>query len=550
MNKLQKPAGWALIISYFVLTYLLTLHVPALWSPDELRYAEISRELLATRDWVVPHFNGLFYFEKPIMGYWLNAIAQMIFGQTNFAVRFMSSLSVLGSALCIMFMVRRVFGRTQAYLSVGVYLSFFIVIAVGTFSVLDSFLTFWLTLTFVAFYMALEAVSQRQRCLFYLLAGMGCGGAFLTKGFLALALPFMVVVAYAILQHQFRQLMVYGWLSVASALTVTLPWAIAVHLRAPDFWHYFFWVEHIHRFFSNEAQHVSPVWFFVPVMLLALMPWTFLTLPAFRHLRTSLALPAVRYTLLWAVLPFIFFSLSRGKLATYILPCMAPLAILITHGLIWAFEHKKETLRHLCLMHAGLMMAIALVALIAFLLGFLPFGPGEGYKLGLLVVSMLLWSGCIVLAGRCTHIGAFFVGHMLAPVALFTVIGFVLPDRVTDAKQPQWLIEKVAPHVDDDTVLVADYPTIMSAFNWYLRRDDVYLLGQKGEVSYGLGYADSQHRFIEYEALGAFILEKRQHHAIAVEFRTSTTFETPLPPHDRIIELGPYKVLFFDRKTS
>ncbi|WP_462380042.1 phospholipid carrier-dependent glycosyltransferase [Pseudomonas sp. Marseille-QA0892] len=543
----NRLLGWPLLIGYFATVYLLGSTAPALWSPDELRYAEIAREIIATGDWVAPHFNGLLYFEKPILGHWFNAIAQLLFGENNFSVRVVSALAALGSAYCLSLMVRRERGRDQALLAAGIYLSMFLVIGLGTYSALDGLLNFWMTATFVAFYFALHAEHGRARFSYFALGGALCGAAVLTKGFLALALPVIVVAPYALWQRKLHTLLVYGWASVAAAFLVCLPWAIAIHREAPDFWNYFFWVEHVHRFFAKDAQHAEPIWFFMPLLPLATLPWTFAAFTSLARLRHDVAQPWVRYALLWAFVPFVFFSLSRGKLPTYILPCMAPIALLLSQGLTAAFRTHRQGLARASWLQAGVMASITLGILVAYLMGKLPLGDGERYKAYLLMTTLLVWAVCIAAASYARTLGAFTLAHMLAPAALFLAVGVAVPDRVIDGKQPDRFIQQIAPDIPADAVLIADNPARMSALNWYLKRDDVYMTGSRGEVSYGLSYPDARHRYIDNEALGSFIAEQRTHHPVVMLVSSLPDMGSDFPAYDRLVGQTRLQALFFDR---
>ncbi|VTP88751.1 4-amino-4-deoxy-L-arabinose transferase [Proteus vulgaris] len=97
--------------------------------------------------------------------------------------------------------------------------------------------------------------------------------AFMTKGFLALAIPVIVMIPVTLYQKQFTQMLLYGLLAVLSAALISLPWALAVAKAEPDYWHYFFWVEHIQRFSGEDAQHSAPFWYYIPVILLGVIPW-------------------------------------------------------------------------------------------------------------------------------------------------------------------------------------------------------------------------------------------------------------------------------------
>jgi 4-amino-4-deoxy-L-arabinose transferase-like glycosyltransferase len=181
----------------FLLLYIVPLNVRPVAVPDEARYGEISREMLDTKDFIVPRLNGLRYFEKPVLGYWLNAASMSLFGDNGFAIRFPSSLAVGLTALTIFLMVRR-FHRCEstALLAAFIYMTFVGVYGMGTFCLLDNLLTFFLTAMLSCLFVAGANDTGRKRNWWLLLCGVFCGTAFLTKGFLVIIVPSVIMVPF------------------------------------------------------------------------------------------------------------------------------------------------------------------------------------------------------------------------------------------------------------------------------------------------------------------------------------------------------------------
>jgi 4-amino-4-deoxy-L-arabinose transferase len=309
-----------LLLSFFLLAYILPLGVRDLVVPDETRYGEIPREMIAGGEWISPHLNGLRYFEKPVMGYWVHAGALLLFGENNFAVRLPSALSVGLSALLI-FVLARYVSRSEdedagfaPTLAVLIFLSCFEVFGVGNTAVLASLFSFFLTATITAFFFATESSprSAREKG-FLFLAGLSCGLSFLTKGFLGFAVPVLAVAPYLVWQRRYADLLRMSWLPILTAIVVSLPWSIAIHLREPDFWRYFFWNEHIRRFMADNAQHKESFWFFFLTAPGMFVPWVFMVPAAVPGIKTRLfeqGAPGrlLKFCLCWLVLPFLFFS--------------------------------------------------------------------------------------------------------------------------------------------------------------------------------------------------------------------------------------------------
>lgn len=520
-----------LLLVLFALYYLIPLEFRHLWQPDETRYAEISREMLVNGNWVVPHFFDLRYFEKPIAGYWINNLSQLIFGHNNFAVRFGSVFSITLTALLVYWLTLRVWrDRTTALMAGVIFLTSLLVYGIGTYAVLDPMITLWLVAAMCSYWLAVEAPTTGKKVLAWLLMGFACGMGFMTKGFLALAVPVVAILPWAIQQKRFKELLTFGPLAVIGAAAISAPWAIAIARQAPDFWHYFFWVEHIQRFAEANAQHKAPFWYYLPVLILGCLPWLALLPGALRNgWRDRRESSGSFYLLCWVVMPLLFFSIAKGKLPTYILPCFAPLAALLARQAMQLMAVNGRALK----VNGWINLVFGLICTIV-VVGFLApwgvakhsvYGHHEVLKVALASGAFLLWGICgLITLKSPTQRWSW---AALCPLALALVVGQAIPDYVMDSKQPQQFIHGMQNEIAPSRFVLANNPGIASGLAWELQRSDILLYDQPGEVQYGLSYPDAQGKLIEGSDFAQWLEQHRREGSVTLVMLLSRTEDNP-----------------------
>ena len=331
---------WALL----AVGWFATIQVRPLLDPDEGRYAEIPREMLASGDFITPRFNDLKYFEKPPLQYWATAAVYGLFGLTEWTSRAWSVGLAFATLPLVFAWVRRLYGDAAALTAVAALAvsPFFLVI--GHLNLLDAAFTFWLTAAVLAFTLAQSAPAGAPAERHWMLAAWALAAlAVLSKGIVVGVLAGGSLMLYTLIERDvqtWRRL--HPVAGVGLFALIAVPWFLLVSLRNPSFPAFFFVHEHFTRFLTTVHQRVEPWWYFLPLLLAAVLPWLVPLARATRAAWSDPGLPAVavaapgaatrfrplRFLLVYAAVILVFFSASGSKLAPYILPMVPVLAAL------------------------------------------------------------------------------------------------------------------------------------------------------------------------------------------------------------------------------
>jgi len=338
-----------LLFVAIALIWFSNLEYRTLIKPDEGRYAEIPREMVASGDWVTPHLNDLKYFEKPPLQYWATATAYTLFGEHQWTSRLWTALTGFAGILLVWFAGFRLFGREAAGYAALLLSSSLLYVLMGHINTLDMGVTFFLTLGIVGLLLGQNEADTFLQRFWMLIAWAGLAFAVLSKGLIGLVLPGAALFIYCLVQRDFSALKRMRWLlGISVFLLITVPWFILVMKANPEFFDKFFIYEHYTRFTTKELGRYQPWYYFVPILLLGMLPWTLLMFDALRQSwhgdsHYGKRFNAERFLLIWAVFIYLFFTVSGSKLPSYLLPMFPALALLMgrriaqmrPHTLFW-----------------------------------------------------------------------------------------------------------------------------------------------------------------------------------------------------------------------
>ncbi len=273
--------------------YLPGLGRPALWEPDEGRYAEIAREMVLSGDYVTPRDDFELYFEKPPLVYWAEAASIEIFGVNEFAVRLPAALFSVGQVVVTAALAEVMFGATAGFFAALVLALSPLFFGFARFATLDPALAFFLTAALAAFYLAAreDSFSQPSARRWMLISAAMLALGTLAKGPIALLLGGAIALAWLAVERRLREIvrMPLVWCGMIYA-AIVLPWFILMEARNPGFLRFFFIHEHLERYVTSSEHGWGP-WFFIPIVIGGAWPWIFFVPLGWSAMRTDDVLP-------------------------------------------------------------------------------------------------------------------------------------------------------------------------------------------------------------------------------------------------------------------
>jgi 4-amino-4-deoxy-L-arabinose transferase-like glycosyltransferase len=360
---------WVSLSAAVAVLVCLFSHLGAmgLVGPDEPRYAWIARAMAQTGDWVTPRLYGQPWFEKPALYYWAAAIGFRLHLPAEWAARLPSAFAALAAAIAIGWLAWKLcdaspeFAWNPALLAPLVFSTSVAAIGFARAATPDMLFSMFITLAMASAACILHRSkalrapaddpqrSPQRDALPCTLFGIFLGLAVLAKGPAAIILGGGAIGLWALTTKQWRAAFRAAHpLAIGAFCVVALPWYVLCALRNPDFIRVFIFQHNFERFLTPVFQHRQPFWFFIPITLLAVLPWTVLLWPAAReglHVwrERSFAHSPGLFFACWAIFPVVFFSFSQSKLPGYILPAVPPLALLL--AIILADAIRSENAR-------------------------------------------------------------------------------------------------------------------------------------------------------------------------------------------------------------
>ncbi|MFO7599750.1 MAG: glycosyltransferase family 39 protein [Candidatus Desulfacyla sp.] len=503
----------ALVMGLAACIYFVGLNGYPLLDPDEGRYAEIPREMLESGDFITPRLNYVKYFEKPPLFYWCTAGAMALFGQHEWAVRMVPALAGLLTVFLIMTLGNRFFGMRVGIMAGGIYLTSVIPLILARLPIIDGLFSLLLTATWGAWWGGYRASAGAAKRGWYIAAWALMGLAVMTKGVAAIALTGGIVVLFIAARRDWRALLSMAWVpGLLIFAVIVLPWHLAAGFRNPEFFHFYFVVQHFGRLVSEE--HARPIWYFFVILPFGMLFWTAFFFPAalaaLRRAARVIGLPSIRsrkweetgearqsedilFLVIWVGAVVGLFSLSRSKLVPYILPAYPAMALLIAFYLVNGGLTRTSARWCSGITAIFLLAAIPVVSYYAQAQEMLPVGE---LKRPVRLAQSALLLGSVLMGLSAFRRGLIPAATALVLVLLMPAMVMIVPVGANYRKVGGLM--KGMPMPLPKEIRVAEWRTFDQGLSFYTRRRTI-LVDNIGELEFGSRLGDQSEFFLEGE---------------------------------------------------
>ncbi len=472
----------ALLLAGVILTgFGILLGSAPLFDPDEARNALIAREMARSGDYLLPRISGLPFLDKPFLYFAAEALAMRWLGESELAARLPSALFAFGTVLLTALFARRELGAAPARLAALACAATPLFLAFARIAIMDSCLSLFVVAAILAFHRAIESdgaagsnlVSRRWNLAAWIAMALGV----LVKGPVGLLLPLLVAVPYSVWRRRHRAIWRLG--GPVALLLLIVPWLAAVEARAPGFLRYALITETLARLSGNELNRSEPLWYFLPLVLVAGFPWSWLAIAGARQAWISSrkdveAKRELVFLALWILVPLLFFSLAESKRPQYMLPLVPALALWVARsGSVG--DSRRERLPGAVVAAIGWLFASAAMLAVHFGVGDLDsalatnsFAAAGGFALRFASVAAV--AGALALfTVRWRRRTEWTAWALAAPVLLLPWISADLLPEVAAARSGKALARALEPRLEARTEVVG-IETFSPSLAFYLDR--------------------------------------------------------------------------------
>ncbi len=350
---------------------LLFSGIRLLMLPDEGRYVGVAWEMVASGNWLVPTLDGMPYFHKPPLFYWLTAATMSVFGASEWGVRLVSASAAWATVMALYCFIRHYKNSQTATLAALILLTQPYFFLGAQFANMDMLVASMISLTVLS---GAHAVLQAEQSLpyrrFVVLMYVFSALALLSKGLIGLVIPAAVLFLWLMVDRRFKGVLrLLWWPGMVAFAAVAAPWFVAMQAKFAGFYDYFFVYHHFQRFAAKGFNGVEPIYFYPVVIMVLALPWSLIWLRAFKRgvLRGAVqALPQFGSLLwMWFGVVVVFFSIPDSKLMGYVLPALPAMAVLLAVILPqWGSASEPNQARKVFVWALGAALAICVAIVI------------------------------------------------------------------------------------------------------------------------------------------------------------------------------------------